>query len=128
MVSANVEAAELEDTQTMFFTNARINTMTPDSSDNLENIIRLYGEAGQYVLAPMSSPKDGPPELISELGIIKSELFIRDAYEVGLNEPEAVAIRGDDDPIIPEGLSAAPIQGVIERAKEMMRRERGGAQ
>lgn len=125
VVSANVEAAELEDTQTMFFTNARINTMTPDSSENLENIIRLYQGAGQYVLAPMSSPKDGPPVLISELGIIKSDLFIRDAYEVGLNEPEAVAIREDDEPLIPDGISDAPIHAVLERAKEMMRGERG---
>lgn len=125
VVSANVEAAELEDFQTMFFTNARINTMTPESSENLENIVRLYQEAGQYVLAPMSSPKGGAPELISELGIIKSELIIRDAYEIGLNEPEVVAIREDDNPIIPDGISDAPIHAVLQRAKEMVRGERG---
>ena len=123
MISANVDAAELEDSQTMFFTNARINTMTPENSENLENIVRLYREAGQYVLAPMSSPADGAPKLLSELGIIKSELFIREAYEIGLNEPEVAAIREDDNPIIPDGISVAPVEEVLERAKEMARRK-----
>lgn len=123
VISANVDAAELEDSQTMFFTNARINTMTPENSENLENIVRLYREAGQYVLAPMSSPADGAPKLLSELGIIKSELFIREAYEIGLNEPEVAAIREDDNPIIPDGISVAPVEEVLERAKEMARRK-----
>lgn len=120
VVSANVGAAELEDSQTMFFTNARMNTMTPESSENLDKIVHLYNEAGQYILAPMSSPKDGAPELVPELGIIKSELIIRDAFEVGLNEPESVAIREDDDPIIPDSVTNAPVLEVLARAKEMV--------
>ena len=121
VVSANVRAAELHDNQRMLVMTARINTMTPDSPQNLVRLMEEYRDAGQYILAPMGSPHNGAPELVQSIGILKRELIIKEAFEIGLNEPEVVGIRQDDNPIIPDGILNAPVLEVLERAKEMRR-------
>lgn len=42
------------------------------------------------------------------LGIAKSKINIREAWEIGPNDPDLVAFGLDDEPIIPDGVENPP--------------------
>ena len=50
-------------------------------------------------------------------GIIKKNLIIRNAWEIGENDIDRVVINRNDRPIIPDGNTDAPILKIIENAK-----------
>jgi hypothetical protein len=43
---------------------------------------------------------------------------VRDAWEIGPNDPDAVALRDDDDPMIPEGQEDAPVLRAMKWLRE----------
>ena len=51
------------------------------------------------------------------LGILKSELRIIDAWQVGLHDFARTAITDEDDPIIPEGQPNPPILELLEQKR-----------
>ncbi|MEZ8107041.1 hypothetical protein [Vibrio cortegadensis] len=53
------------------------------------------------------------PRNFEEIAIKKTEIRIIDAWTVGENDFERVAIRQNDDPIIPDGVDNAPINSVL---------------
>jgi len=50
------------------------------------------------------------------------ELHIKQAWEIGQNDMEMVAITEDDDPIIPDDIKNPPVQKVLENLKKWRRR------
>ena len=46
------------------------------------------------------------------------EVVIREAWTVGVNDPDGMAVSPSIDPIIPEGQENAPILGLIEWQKK----------
>ena len=98
---------------------SRIHTMTPKTLDNLDrfllefssqkSFILGYGtmKAGQYVA--------GFDTLTS--GIKINNLVVLEAWQVGTNDIEQTAITIDDDPIIPQGVTNAPIMDVLKAKK-----------
>lgn len=52
-------------------------------------------------------------ELIDDDYIAKRELNIRDAWQIGRHDPDAMAIRDDDEPLIPEGEPNPPIVDLL---------------
>ena len=47
--------------------------------------------------------------------ILKRHVTVVDAWQVGPNDIEVMAIDEDDEPVIPEGISDAPIIDVLKR-------------
>ena len=71
---------------------------------------------GWYVLLPIHLKDES---IISapfwEHGIVKRELTIRPAWQISENNPDAVAIQHDDEPIVPDGVDNAPVLRVLKK-------------
>jgi hypothetical protein len=75
-----------------------------------------------YIIAP-AVLKDGSiePEVLLEKGILKRELNVRQAWEIGRNDIDSPGIRDDDEPVIPDGQTQAPVLQVIDWLRECQR-------
>lgn len=102
VVSQNVDysKAEASKLQTLL---SRINTMTPDSSENLERFLHEYALVKKCCVATPSV--DGRPVT----HIITTGVVTKWAWEIDENDPEIAAISLEDDVYIPEGEIDPPI-------------------
>lgn len=102
---------------------ARMNTLTPKNGANLNLFIEKYREFGgcYYVgSAPFPSGASEPSPDMQSL-ILKRELNIREAWEIGRHDPDMAGIRPDDDVIIPPGKENAPVFELIKWKREIER-------
>ena len=89
---------------------ARVNTMEPASPVNLERFLSNYQAAGEYYLAhAVLRQGSSAVRPIRENCLIKRELNVREAWQIGRHDPDIAGILEDDDPIIPEGRDDAPV-------------------
>jgi hypothetical protein len=95
---------------------SRIHKMDAGTSENLDRFLRARDIVGALLLAPAFAPSgfDGSqtPAIDFGLGIGVHHVHVRQAWEVGRNDLEAVAIRGDD-PIIPENVENPPVLALL---------------
>lgn len=113
-VGANIEK-ELSPAK-LIATTVRSNTMTPTSSENLERFLADYKKYSCFWMVPGTFGEDGRPDMDRSLSILKEKVIIRDAWEIGLNDPDSTLIRKVDDPIIPEEKSeSAPVIELMKR-------------
>ena len=89
---------------------ARVNTMEPASPVNLERFLSNYQAVGEYYLAhAVLRQGSSAVRPITENCLIKRELNVREAWQIGRHDPDIAGILEDDDPIIPEGQDDAPV-------------------
>ena len=69
----------------------RSQTMEPDDSKNLEWFLTSYQQTGAYYIVPATGLGGG--QIFSDLAILKRDLRIRSAKEVGDSDVEALALR-----------------------------------
>jgi hypothetical protein len=85
---------------------------------NLSVFLEAYREYGCYFLVPCipkTSPPNAPmPRFITECRILKRDLVVRPEWEIGRHDHDYMALSPDDDPIIPEGKTDAPIIEALE--------------
>lgn len=116
LVSKNIEKSSLADGQ--FITmSSRFHKMEPKNSTNLDNLISGYKVFNKFILIPSHIDKDFKMIPILELGILKTELKIKNAWEIGIHDFERVVITEEDNPIIPDNVSNAPIIEVLKEKK-----------
>ncbi len=99
---------------------ARINTMEPLHKKNIDSFLDNYEKVGRYLLSH-STIKKGQlvqPISIGRKTILKSHIRVIDAWEIGPNDLEMMAIHDDDDPYIPDGVENPPINETIKRKKK----------
>jgi hypothetical protein len=96
---------------------SRFHRMEPKNSLNLDNLLHGYQVFNKYVLIPAHVDKDFKMTPILELGILKTELKIKNAWEIGIHDFERVVITEEDNPIIPDNVSNAPIIEVLKEKK-----------
>ena len=126
LVSANPDwSPARKDKVDHFVIVARINEMNPKDSSNLDRFLESYHRKKQYVLVPGQLGSNGLGGWARDLKILKNELNVRPAWQIGAHDPDMVAIHDDDDVIIPEGVTDAPVLGAIARKKR--RSESAGA-
>lgn len=78
---------------------SRIQTMQPASDANLTKFLDIYRQAGAYLLAHAVWKGDGEPEFLFDVAILKRELTVKAASEVGEHDIEAIALApGRDRP------------------------------
>ena len=96
---------------------ARINTMTPSTSENLSRFLSTFDEKKSYILsyAVVKDERIIESSLVKEKSIRKFDINVLEAWEIGPNDIEVMAIHSDDDPLIPEGISNAPIIESLKR-------------
>lgn len=93
---------------------ARMTTMMPSDSRNLERFLDLYRLMGIYFLTAAIIGNDGAPEFRLDLAITKRKLSVKDAWTIGEHDFDVSGIRSEDDPIIPDGEIDPPIRKVME--------------
>ena len=140
--SRHDDAEQLQANKQYFFV-SRILWMTPESTENLDTFLEAYRRSGRYILVPaivrpkggvpkrsrryilapgMIHPKDDVPELMTEHVIRKYDLEARHAWQIGVNDPDIVALDPDDPPVIPAPVVDAPVLRALERLRS---KERG---
>lgn len=122
VIGSNPEVGRSSDSSRLFFMVNRRHTMEASSDRNLSAFLANYNAVKSYIFAP-AVLRDGSsePELLPEKGILKRELNVRQAWEIGRNDIDSPGISDDDDPIIPESQTAAPVLEVIKWLRECQR-------
>ena len=98
---------------------SRIQRMSPDTSKNLDNFLAAYKEAGAFLLAPAQLTRDitNPQMPFVQLAIGKRQLDLRQAWQIGENDPDGIALAEDDEPIIPAGVTDPPVKKAMIRRR-----------
>ncbi len=94
---------------------ARMNTMEPATSENLDAFLSAYAASGRFVLAPAHLTESRhEPEFYFAAGVAKQDLTVRWAWEIGRHDPDVVALQPDDVPIIPPDNETAPVLEALD--------------
>ena len=108
-----------EDEKKLVLYVSRIHRMTPDNSRNLENFLQFYNRLGYFFLAPAQINTDSNilPMPSRELALLKRKLDVREAWQIGDNDPDRAALYKDDEPIVPEGVTDPPVNNAMMRMR-----------
>ena len=96
---------------------SRFHKMEPKENTNLTSLIAGYQHYKKYVLIPAEIDQDMKVKPYLELGILKTELHIINAWAIGIHDFERVVITEDDNPIIPDDIQNAPIIEVLNEKR-----------
>ena len=103
---------------------SRTNRMTPETSENLDGFMAAYHKTGSFCLAPVwvdtSRNIVGMPSV--HLAIAKRQLDIREAWQIGENDPDISALHEDDEPIIPAGIEDPPAHKALQKIRAIRER------
>ena len=101
----------------------RINRMSPTTSTNLDNFITAYEKAGVFLLAPaqLSANITIPRMPFVQFALTKRRLALREAWQIGENDPDISALDDNDEPIIPAGVTDPPVNKALMRRRNMSR-------
>lgn len=97
---------------------SRVHQMHPTNSENLDRFMKRFSAEKKYYLFPAHFPEGAAsPEVFFDLGIGKRVVRVRPAWQIGLNDPDTVALQSGDDPIVPEGVPHAPVLAALDRVR-----------
>ncbi|MCP1994325.1 hypothetical protein [Flavobacterium sp. HSC-61S13] len=113
-ISKKINKSTMSDGQFIYLS-SRFHRMEPINNTNLNNLENGYNAYRKYVLIPVHIDSNSQMTPIIEFGILKSELTIKNAWEIGIHDFEKVVITEDDNPIIPDNISDAPILKVLQQ-------------
>lgn len=118
LIGSNVDG-ELRRNGNTIILMTKISTMTPTNPRNLEGFLESYSRFGYFTLAPFFiDKKTGKHEPLNEWGFVMKELFVRNAWEVSINDLEMTAIKATENPIIPKEITNAPVLEVLKMKRE----------
>lgn len=123
-ISTNLTNEDFENCKLLIQT-SRCNEMFPKSPANLNYFLLEYKRFGKFILVPSTmSVEKNMPEPIGKYALGKDNLVIREAWEIGPNDPDVMAIHEGDDPLIPEGIIHPPVSQVLKRFEKRKSRKR----
>ena len=103
---------------------SRIQRMSPNTSTSLDNFLADYKKAGAFLLAPAQLTKDitNPQMPFVQLAIGKRQLDLRQAWQISEDDLDLLVLDGDDEPLIPAGVTDPPVNKALVRRQNMSRR------
>ena len=119
-VGSNLPQAREHKVKT-FISVSRVHRMAPLSTTNLDTFIAAYQRAGAFILAPAEMGKGAPTPFV-HLAITKRHVHIRQAWQIGANDPDICVLGDDDEPIIPAEVADPPINGALAWIRAKKRR------
>ena len=112
ILSENLQKSNNSKILTMFTPKC---TMQPNSDLNWKKFEQSYHEYGSFQLAPaFISNTSSYPDVELGLVISKKQLIVKNAWEVGINDIERVAIYPEDNIFVPEGVVDPPFLKILE--------------
>lgn len=97
---------------------SRCKVMNPSSDVNLVQFVKAQRSWGEYALtaARYAPGTQSGIELCWDWVLLKRELVVRPAYEVGVQDQDSAAIHPDDDPVLPPN-GDAPVVGLLAKLR-----------
>lgn len=109
-----------ESSDKSFLLASRMHTMNAESTHNLDTMISFYEKEGGYILCPgVIMPDNLSTKPFIQNGIYKRELIVRNAWEIGPNDPDAAAISIEEYPVIPDYIRDAPVFELLNKKQRM---------
>lgn len=106
-----------------FIMTYRINTMEPKDSKNLNQFVDFFDRLGFYILIPGYVSQDfASTELFWELGILKRQVLVRPAWQIGEHDFDLCGIQPDDKIILPKDVKDPPIMRALAQIRKMRSR------
>lgn len=106
-----------------FTTVSRFQKMNSTDNNNLllfERIVKSIQNDWKYWIVPAYlNSKTGQPEMLLEYAILKNNVTIKEAWEIGENDWLSAAITIDDEPDVPPHIMKAPVMGVMKRLRNI---------
>ncbi|MBB3105078.1 hypothetical protein [Azomonas macrocytogenes] len=115
VVTNNIDVTEADSTKIQTSL-SRINTMTPESTVNLERFFKDYEICKKCHIATVNAQG----KLVTHL--LTSGVVTKYAWEIDENDQEISAIRLDDDVFIPEGMANPPISRALAKIRSLSKR------
>lgn len=122
-ISRDVDAIAKNDAR-RFVSVARMTTMTVTDHKNLKLFQRAFATVGYYFLLPAIFNGEGEPQILPERAILKRKFNVREAWQIGRHDLDSMAVRPEDEVIIPDGEEAPPIHELLEWRREMESRQK----
>ena len=94
--------------------NFRVNTMNPTSDENLVRFLEGVQKSGDYVLTFALEYNASSLRPALDDAIVKHDLHVRNAWEIGRHDADSIGVVEEDDPIIPATEEAPPVQELIK--------------
>ena len=109
------ENIKKESNAKLFTMIARIQTMEPNNDLSWMQFEESYNKFKSFRLAPAYMIKGNQyPEVEFDSAISIKEIHIKQAWEVGINDIEQIAIYPEDNILVPEGIVNPPFQKILE--------------
>jgi len=107
---------------------SRMQTMEPNSAASVELFLSSYRKTKSYFLAAAVAKGERftssfVPEPVDSPHLLKHDLYVRDAWEIGRHDPDSMGVFTDDVPIIPEGQTRPPVLELLQWKKSIPMRE-----
>tara|TARA_R110002096_G_scaffold120601_9_gene261148 strand:- start:1159 stop:4422 length:3264 start_codon:yes stop_codon:yes gene_type:complete len=102
-----------------FMQASRMLTITPPNSNNLDTFLSDFEEKQCFILAPAVLGPEGEPQFFTDLSILKRMLYVREAWEVGVHDQDGMALRSDDNILVPDGIENPPCFELMELKKRL---------
>lgn len=121
IVGPNIDRIERTlGTSKTFVLVSRVNRMTPETNKNLDAFLKEFDKYGAYYLMPVKLPdKPGEvPDLESRQYLLKGHIHVRPAWQIGEHDYDMVALDVDEDPVIPDGITDAPVLNAMARKRD----------
>ena len=120
VIGANFDPTEASGKIVMMVT--RTNVMEPTSTKNLDRFLDSLKIGPEYFLAPAHLDiESGKSNIEFDLIIQKTELIVRNAWEIALGDIDTMALSPDDDPVVPAGMENPPCKEVLSFLKSRER-------
>lgn len=121
LIGANPDWSETADQKgSQLILMSRINTMNPTDSKNLDRFLAAFNRMGFYLFTPGYVSEDGSSaEFFTELGILKSQLWVRPAWQIGEHDLDVCGLQPNDKVIIPKDVKDPPVVRALERLRKL---------
>ncbi|WP_321840816.1 hypothetical protein [Paraburkholderia bannensis] len=98
----------------------RHQTMAPSTTENLDAFLKGVARGGSYLLAPAHFVSSSQfPDVGLGAAIRKDEIIVRQAWEIGPNDVDSVAILPDDDPVLPPEMENPPVVELLQLKRRL---------
>ena len=117
VIGINPDCLKVSSDSQFIFT-YRLNTMNPKDSRNLDQFIHMFEKLGCYILTPGYLSQDGSSaNSFADMGILKRQIFIRSAWQIGEHDFDICGIQPDDNVIIPKDVKEPPVVRAFARLR-----------
>ncbi len=119
IVGPNVDRIERMHAGNTFTLVSRVNWMNPETTKNLDGFLKEFDKYGAFYLIPVKQPdKPGDvPDLEFKQYLLKGHIHVRPAWQIGEHDSDIVALDVEENPIIPEGITDAPVLKAMARKR-----------